>query len=195
MMEIISRGVDAALGARHAQVDQVERAFQDVGVRVFLETDQEVGALYHRVRQVAVRIEFGADHGVRADDLPRAAQQVAFAVVVAVGDHRAMQAEERDIHLARAAQVVQQLIAQRLVGVAGGDAGRRRACGQAFDQRPVLARGALARGPQRTRKHLHAVRMLAGGEVAARPVGSQAGRNGGEGVRLGRQGPGKDLHE
>ena len=38
------------------------------------------------------------------------------------------------------------------------------------------------------------VRVLARRLVAPRPIGRQAGRNGGEGFGLGRQGPGKNLH-
>ena len=160
---------------------------------VFLVADDEVGGFHHGRGQMAVRIQFRADHRVRADDLARAAQQVALAIVVAVGHHRAVQAEQRHVHGAGVAQVLQQLVAQRFIGVASGDAGRHGGGGQAFDQRPVLALGALPR-PQRTGIHLHAVRMLAGRVIAARAVGAQAGGDGGKGIGFGCQGTGKDLH-
>ena len=130
---------------------------------------------------VAVRWQCGSSSApitVSADDLARAAQQVALAIVVAVGHHRAVQAEQRHVHGAGVAQVLQQLVAQRFIGVASGDAGRHGGGGQAFDQRPVLALGALPRCPQRTGIHLHAVRMLAGRVIAARAVGAQAGGDG-----------------
>ena len=147
-----------------------------MSVGVFLVADDEVGGFHHGRGQVAVRIQLRADHRVRADDLARAAQQIAFAIVVAVGHHRAVQAEQRHVHGAGVAQVLQQFVAQRFIGVARGDAGRHGGGGQAFDQRPVLPL-ALARRPQRAGIHLHAVRMLAG-RVAARAVGAQAGGDG-----------------
>ena len=137
-IEHAARRPDATLGLGHAQVDQLIGAVQDVGMGVFLVADDEVGGFHHGRGQMAVRIQFRADHRVRADDLARAAQQVALAIVVAVGHHRAVQAEQRHVHGAGVAQVLQQLVAQRFIGVASGDAGRHGGGGQAFDQRPVL---------------------------------------------------------
>ena len=83
--------------------DQFERALQDVGVRILLEGHQHVGLFDHRRAQVVVRVELGADHHLRPDDGAHALQQVALAVVVAVGDHRAVQAEQHHVHRQRGA--------------------------------------------------------------------------------------------
>ena len=89
---------DAAFVLGDAQVHQFQRAFQDVGVRVLLEGHQHVGVVHHRLAQVVVRVELGADHHLGPDDGAHALQQVAFAVVVAVGHHRAVQAEQHHVH-------------------------------------------------------------------------------------------------
>jgi hypothetical protein len=104
--------LDLAFDLRRAQVDQLVGALEDVGVRVLLERDQQVGVGQHRRRQVVVRIELGADHRLRADQRAHAGQQVALAVVVPVGDHRAVQAEHDHVDRQRRAQVAKQLVAQ-----------------------------------------------------------------------------------
>ena len=53
---------------------------------IFLVHDQDVGGLGHGVGQVAVEVELGADRHVRADNLAHPGQQVALAVVAALGD-------------------------------------------------------------------------------------------------------------
>ena len=181
-------GLDLSFRLGHAQVHQVVGAVQDVGMRVFLEAHQEVGGRGHRRRQVAVRVQLGADDRAGADDLARAPQQVALAVVITVSHHCTMQAEQGDIHGAGAAQVFQQFVAQGFVGVAGGHTGRHGAGHHAFDQRPVFACCALPRRPQGPGKHLHAVGMLPGRKVTARAVSLQARRNGRKRIRLGCQG-------
>ena len=58
---------------------------------VFLVGHQQGGVLEHRLRQVAMRIEQAADHRLGAGDAAAMADQIALAIVVAVGDHRAVQ--------------------------------------------------------------------------------------------------------
>ena len=150
----------ARLDARPPQVDQLIGAVQDVGMGYSLVADDEVGGFHHGRGQMAVRIQFRADH-VRADDLARAAQQVALAIVVAVGHHRAVQAEQRHVH---GAGVAGPAAARRAAfqGVASGDAGRHGGGGQAFDQRPVL--------PWRCRAAHSGPASSACGPDAGRPV-------------------------
>ena len=143
---------DAAFDLRRAEIDQLERALEDVGVRIFLVGDQQVGALDHRRREVVVRIELGADDDLRADDGAHALQQVAFAIVVAVGDHRAVQAEQHHVDRQRRAQVGEQLVAQRFLGGARRRAARLGAGDHALDELPALLLAAQPRCPGRARK-------------------------------------------
>ncbi|MDT4842456.1 hypothetical protein FQZ97_763590 [compost metagenome] len=186
--------LDLAFHGRGADVDQLQPAFEHVGVRVLLEGDHHVGVVHHGGREVVVRVELGADHHIRAHDLAHARQHVAFAVVVAVGHHRAVQAEQHHVHRQRGAQVVQHFVAQGFVGVARGDAAGLRARHHAFEQRPALFLAADARGPQRARVDRQRIGMLAGGKVAAVLEGRDAGRHRAEGVGFGREGGTEDTH-
>ncbi len=182
------------LDGRRAEIDQLERALEHVGVRIFLVGDQQVGALDHRRREVAVRIELGTDHDVGPDDGAHPLQQVALAVVVAVGDHRAVQAEQHHVDRQRRPQVGEQLLAQRLVARARRRAARLRAGHQALDQVPAQCLAAQPRRPQRAGEIEHLVRMGAGRVVAAVAERRHAGGHGREGVGFGGDAAAEDTH-
>ena len=185
---------DAAFGLGLAQVHQFQRTLQDVGVRILLEGHQHVGLFDHRCAQVVVRVEFGADHHLRPDDGAHALQQVALAVVVAVGDHRAVQAEQHHVHRQRGAQVGQQLVAQRLVGGARGGAAGLRGGDHAFQQRPAR-RPCRAAAPPTAGRRRSSCGRGAGRPCSSRAPGtSQPGGHRREGVGLGGQGGGEDAH-
>ena len=63
-----------------------------------------------------MQIELGADRHRRADDGADPAEDVAFAIVIALGGHRAVQREDDHVDRHRPAKVVEQLVAQRLIG-------------------------------------------------------------------------------
>ncbi len=189
-----SHGADLALHLGRAQVDQFQGALQHVGVRVFLEGDQHVGVLDHLRCQVAVRIKFRADHHLGPDDGAHALQQVAFAVIVAIGHHRAVQAEQHHVHGQRRAQVGQQFLAQGFVGMARGRAAGLRAGHHAFAQLPAAFLAAQPGGPQWAREERHLVGMLAGREVAAVLEGREAGGHRPEGIGFGGEGGTEDTH-
>jgi hypothetical protein len=65
---------------------------------------------------MAVRIEFGADENIRTDDLADTRKKIAFGILVAGGDHRAMQAEHHGIDRHCCAQLVEDFVAQALIG-------------------------------------------------------------------------------
>ncbi|MNY38129.1 hypothetical protein D3C86_1727310 [compost metagenome] len=73
------------------QVVQLLRPLHPVGVRILLEGDQQVGSSGHGLRDVAVQVQFSADGRVRPDHRPQSRQQIAFTVVIAVGDHGPVQ--------------------------------------------------------------------------------------------------------
>ena len=59
-------------------------------------------------------VELGPDHHVRADQRPHAGEQIALAVLAAVGDHGAVQRHQDDLDRQGAAQLIEQPVAQRL---------------------------------------------------------------------------------
>ena len=73
---------------------------------------------------MAVHVVFGADDRLRADDLARPGEQIALGVVIAVRDHGAVQAEQRDIDRHGHTQLTEDLVAQALVGAARDEACR-----------------------------------------------------------------------
>ena len=70
---------------------------------------------------MGVRIERAADHHVRPDDLAHALEKVALAIVIAVGDHRAVHPEQHHVDRQRGTQIRQQRIPQPLKGRARED--------------------------------------------------------------------------
>ena len=185
---------DAALRHGRAQVHELECAVQHVGVRILLERDQQVGKSHHVLAQVAVRVELGADHDLWADDAAHALEQVAFTVVIALRDHRAVQAEQHHVHRQRGVQVAQQFIAQRLVHRPRDDARRLRRGDHAFTQAPAVLRRTQPCGPERRGEELHLLRVLAGGEVTALLERHHAGGHGCECVRFGGERGAEDSH-
>ncbi len=104
-------GRDASLHLRRAQVHQLQRPLADIGVRIFLVGHQDVGMRHHGIRQVAVRIQLGADHHAGANQRAHAGEQVALAVRIAVRHHGAVQAQHHHVDRQRALQVAEQLVA------------------------------------------------------------------------------------
>ena len=67
-----------------------------------------------------MQVELGADRHLRPDDGADAGEQVAFGVVVALGDHGAVQVDQHGIDRQRLPQVVQDLVAEGFVDVPQG---------------------------------------------------------------------------
>ena len=95
-------------GGRFAQaqgpVEQPRRALtgrRHVDVRVGAICDQAVALLDHRARDIGVQVEAGDDRRALSDDAAHAREQLAFAVVQVLGDHRAVQIEVDPVHGSR----------------------------------------------------------------------------------------------
>ena len=150
--------------------------------------------LHHGIGEMGMRIEFGTDHDIRPDDLAHSRQQIAFAVIAAIGHHRTVQAEQDNIDRHGGTQVIEEFGAQGFVRGPGGDAGRHRAGHHAFDQGQAKRLGTQTGGPQRAGKELRLVRMLAGGKITAVAKGGQAGGQGCESIGLGGKRRAEDSH-
>ena len=172
----------------------LESALDRIGMRIFAKRQQQVGMLHHGIGEMGMRIEFGTDHDIRPDDLAHSRQQIAFAVIAAIGHHRTVQAEQDNIDRHGGTQVIEEFGAQGFVRGPGGDAGRHRAGHHAFDQGQAKRLGTQAGGPQRAGKELRLVRMLAGGKITAVAKGGQAGGQGCESIGLGGKRRAEDSH-
>jgi hypothetical protein len=83
----------AAVDIIEQEARRVLARFVHVDVRKRLEADDDVGVVDHRLRDVAVQIERDGERHFGCDGA-YAAQQLAFAVVEAPRDHRAVQIEK-----------------------------------------------------------------------------------------------------
>ena len=149
-VELARRRGEPRAGLEHA-LEQPRRARAGLGhvdVRVGAVGHQGVGALEHGARQVAVQIEARRDRHARPDQLAHPAQDLAFAVVVLFGHHRAVQVEVNAVHRQRGLQVLEQAAEDALEGVVGD---LRRGAGRGpggADQAVAFARAAPGSRPR-----------------------------------------------
>ena len=87
----------AALDGAFHHGEQVVGALGHVDMRVFLEQHQGGRRRAASVADVAMQVELDADRHVRTDDLADMGQEVAFAVVVALGHHGAVHGQEHAV--------------------------------------------------------------------------------------------------
>jgi hypothetical protein len=92
-------------------------------------------------------------------------QQIAFAIVIAVGDHGAVQAQHHTIERQRGAQLPQHLVTQFLKGLARHQAGRLGPGTGTFDQGPTLGSGATPGYPKWRGAQLGVLGVLAGRRI------------------------------
>ena len=136
---------------RAQQFDRRLGALEHVGVRIFLEEDQDRRVVGHRRGQVGVRVQHRADGNIRPDQGAHPGQDIAFAVVAARRDHGAVQGQGDHVHRHRLGQVRQQRIAQRLIDRLGHDTAGRGPGAQALRQAPTVTPAALPEGLERQR--------------------------------------------
>ena len=80
----------AALGGQ-GQVVDLGRALDHVDMRVFFKGDNDVGRRHQLPRQRTMQVQFDTDHHVLADRRADGGGQIALAIVIAFGDHRAVE--------------------------------------------------------------------------------------------------------
>ena len=105
-------GPYAAEGGRQRQAPDLLEAFENVRMRIFLVRDDHVRIRAHLLGEMTVQVEFDADRDVGPDDRPDALDDVALAIGVAVGNHRAVQRQHDGVHRQRGAQILEQFVAQ-----------------------------------------------------------------------------------
>ncbi len=177
-IEIAHHRAGPAGGGIERQGKEVMRALGNVGMRVFLKTDDQVGGGQHGGRQVAMRVDLERDDRIVAQDVAGPRHQIALAIVIPIGDHRAVHRQHDDIG-PLTGDIGQDGIAELFISGAADQARGLRPGGQAVDNLPALR---LARLPPDMQRH-----------------GAGYGRNRSRRGRdqLGREGlpPGRDRRE
>ena len=128
-------------------------------------------------------------------ELAHPLDEIAFAIVIPIGHHGAVEAEQHAVDRKRRLELREDAVAHHLVIGLAASAGRLRPETGALDQGKAVGGGALAGDVKRRRRVLRRVRML------ARRIGEGGfeigvgGRDGREGVRLGSERGSEDAHE
>ena len=167
--------------------EQFGRTLHRVGVRVFLVADQHVGAVEHQLREMAMQIELGADRDLGSDDRANALEQVAFAIVVTVGDHGAMHVDQHGVERHCGLHPGEDLVTEALVHRAHGGSRRGGEGAQPFDHGPALLLGFLAPGMDGRGEVGRLVLRGVAAKDAVLLIAAQAGREGHELVGLGAE--------
>ena len=84
-------GIDLPKHGALQQPRPLPGALVVIDMRVGAHGDEGVGVAGHELGDVAVQVERGDDGDVGAHRSPKAAEQFAFAILVRLGDHRAVQ--------------------------------------------------------------------------------------------------------
>ena len=108
-------GSNLALCAVCDDSKEIACPLANVRVRVLLEQHNRVRLPDHLRRDVAVQVQLDPDRCGRSDDLADPRDDIGFAVVVAVGDHGAVQTEQDDVDRHRGFEGRQQLVSQAFV--------------------------------------------------------------------------------
>ena len=191
--------LDLALRGGEAEGVEFAGAVADIGVRVFLVGDDDVCGGAHRLRQVAVQVELDPQHRVRADDGAGMGQQVAFAIIVAIGDHGAVHFQQHDIDRAGSvrmggAQIGEDGVAVVLVDVAQGGAGRLGEGAHALDNVQPVGLGQFAPFLQRQIAVAGGAEAAVAAVIALRGKAGVTGGDGGKRVGFGGQSGKENLH-
>ena len=104
-----------ALGGIGEDREEVEHPVHDVDVGVLLVADQRRRLLDHPIRHVRVEIELRSHGNLGTNQLAHAGQDVALAVVAAVGHHGAVEHQQHAVHGQGCLQIREKLVAQLLV--------------------------------------------------------------------------------
>ena len=105
------RRADFSVGSVGYDFEQIEQTLVRIGVRVVLVADQHVGRFEHRLRDVTVKVELGADRDIRANARANAREDVAFAVVITLRDHCAVQKQHDGVERHRCLEIIEQFVA------------------------------------------------------------------------------------
>ena len=113
-------------------------ALVEIRVRELEKCSKDVGICHSLAGQMAVRIELGSDQDVGSDDGTDTLEQVTLAVVIALRHHGAMQPENDAIDRHRRLELIEDFVAQTLIGLPLQQPARLRPGRGSLDQRRSL---------------------------------------------------------
>ncbi len=105
---------DPAFQRIQREIDHMLAAFVEIRVRKFEEGCENIQVFDPLRGEVAMRIELAGDQNIGPDDGAHAFQKIALAIVIALRDHGAMQAENDCIDRQSGLQLIQNFITQFL---------------------------------------------------------------------------------
>ena len=140
--------LDLALHRAFEQFGALPGAFVLVDMRVGAERDQRARIVRHELSDVGVQVQGDDDRHVRAQHAPQPSQQFAFAVLVAVDDHRAVQMQQYAVDRLLPLGRLEHQAADLFERVVGDDARRVGIGRDRVDQGPAELVGRLERRAQ-----------------------------------------------
>ena len=174
--------------------EEILRPIRYVGMGVFLIGHEDRRLADHRLGDMAVEVELRAHRHLGPDDGADAPQNIALAIVIALGGRGAMQRQHHHIDRHGLLEIGQHLVAQRLIGRADDASAGLGEGADAFHHLPAPRLGA----PTEDQKLAGAVigrlaRAIAMGEEAVGEALIARGDRG-EGVGLGVEASDEDFH-
>jgi len=187
-------GPDLAAQRAQCQIDHMFAALLEIRMREFEESRHQVEAFDTQRRQVAVRIELGSDEHIGADHGADPREEIAFRVVIALRDHRAVQAEHHGVDRQRGLKLAEDAVAQRLVGLALDEARRLRPAAGALDDGEAFRAATPAQDRHDGGAERRRIRMFARPGEERRLEGVHVGRDRRECVGFRGQRGREDAH-
>ena len=110
---------DLAIESALHQSEQVLRAFDVIDVGVGLVDDDDVTGVEDRSIDMGMEIQFHADPHLRSHQVTNSCNEIAFAVIVTLGDHGAMERQQNGVDGTRSPQIVKDAIPHEFIGRTG----------------------------------------------------------------------------
>ena len=117
-------GAGPPLGGVGGKHKELLGTIGNIHMRILLVNHKEARLFQHRFSEMAMEVEFGANDDVRSGNLAHPRENVALAVVIAVGRHGAVKGKQSDVHRHSGLKISEELVSQFLIdGAHDGAAG------------------------------------------------------------------------
>ncbi len=153
--------LDVTFQGIERKVNHMLAALIKIRVRKFEERRENIEVFDTLRRQVTMRIEFAGNQNIRPDNGAHALQKITLAIVIALGDHGAMQAENDCIDGHCRLELIENFIAQFLESLSLQQTARFCPGGSAFDDGQPFRCRTLAQCDNGRRAKRGRFRMLA----------------------------------
>ncbi len=143
------------------QIDDMFAALVKIRVGKFEERSENIDIFDAFRCQVAMRVELACDQNIRSDNGPYAFQKIALAIVITLRDHRPVQAQYNGVDRHRCLQLIEDFVAQFLIGLPLQQSSRLGPGGGSFDDSQFFRSRALAQGHDGRRAKRRRFRVFA----------------------------------